>query len=193
MKIKYIKTIYNVYKIILYIAIITIIFLFAFYIVKRLIDKDKPSKVFGVYIIEVAPFSGSMYNESEEYKDITLSPGDLLFIKPLSKEQYELGMVVTFYDNDGVLTTHQIIEINDDTLITKGINKNNSEDEPIKYEQLIGKVNHVWHGFRTTVDFVTSPIGIILIVGGLFLINFGLNLIDKAIKKKVDETKEVEV
>lgn len=193
MKIKYIKTIYNIFKIILYTLLILIIFLFAFYITKRLIDKDKPSKIFGVYIIEVAPKSGSMYNESEEYKDISLSPGDLLFIKPLKKEEYEIGMTVTFYDNDGVITTHQIVELNDDTLVTKGINKNNSEDEPITYDQLLGNVNHVWHDFRTSVDFATSPIGIILIVGGLVIINFGLNFIDKKIKKKVEETKKVEI
>lgn len=192
MNIKWIQKIYNAFKITFYVLIILIIFIFAYYIIKRLIDKDKPSNIFGVYIVEVAPGSGSMYNTSDEYKDITLSPGDLLFIKPLDNEDYEIGMTITFYDNDDVITTHQIIEINEDTLITKGINDNNSEDEPIKYSQIIGKVNHVWRGFRSTVDYFTSPLGIIVTVGCLFGFNYLLNFIDKKIKKKVEETKDLQ-
>lgn len=190
MNIKIVQKVYNIIKIIFYVIIILIIFLLSYYLIKRLIDKDKPSKIFGTYIVEVAPGSGSMYNTSEEYKDIMLSPGDLLFIKPITKEECELGMVITFYDNDGVITTHQIIELNDETLVTKGINKNNSPDEAIKYSQILGKVNNVWHGFRNIVGFVTSPIGIIVIVGGLVGINFLMNYIDKLIKKKVEEKTE---
>lgn len=191
MNIKRVQQIYKVFKIIFYVAIILIILLLSYYIIKRLIDKDKPTKIFGNYIIEVAPGSGSMYNTSDEYKDITLSPGDLLFIKPITSDECQIGMVITFYDNDGVITTHQIIELYEETLVTKGINANNSADEPIEYSQILGKVNNVWHGFRGLIDFITSPIGIIIVVGGLFGINYLMNLIDKLIKKKVEETTEL--
>lgn len=180
---------YKIIKIVLYSLVILCMCFFAYYIIKRLIDKDKPSKIFGNYIVEVAPGSGSMYNTSDEYKDISLSPGDLLFVTPLKKEEYEVGMTITFYDKQGIVTTHQIIRIDGDTIVTKGINKDNSEDEPITYDMIIGHVEKVWHGFRGKVNFFTTPIGIIIVIGVLVGINFGLNYLDKRLKPN-DENSE---
>ena len=190
MKAEKIYKTYKIIKIVLYSIIILCMCFFAYYIIKRLIDKDKPSKIFGRYIVEVAPGSGSMYNESEEYKDISLSPGDLLFVKPLKKEEYKVGMTVTFYDKQNVITTHQIIRIDGDTIVTKGINKDNSEDEPITYDMLIGSVTSVWRGFRTKANFFTSPIGIIIVLTALVGINFGLNYLDKKLKGNTLKDKE---
>lgn len=182
---KKIYKIFKIFEIFLYSIVILCILLFSYYMIKRLIDKDKPSKIFGHYIIEVAKGSGSMYNPSEEYAKISLSPGDLLFVKPLKNEEYELGMTITFFDKDNVITTHQIVKIEDDVIVTKGINKDNSLDDPITYDQILGCVTKVWRGFRGKVNFFTTPIGIILVIGILFGINFGLNLVDKVLKEKL--------
>lgn len=192
MKMEKIYKTYKIIKIVLYSILILCICFFAYYIIKRLVDKDKPSKIFGRYIVEVAPGSGSMYNKSEEFKDISLSPGDLLFVKPLKKEEYKVGMTVTFYDKQNVITTHQIIRIEGDTLITKGINKDNSEDEPITYEMLIGSVISVWRGFRKKVNFFTSPIGIVIVLTMIIGVNFGLNYLDKKLKENSLKTKKQE-
>lgn len=184
------KSIYKIYCVIKYslygIAILCMCF-FCYYIARRIIDKDKPSKIFGYYIVEVAPGSGSMYNPSEEYKDISLSPGDLLFIKKIPNSEYEVGMTITFYDEKGIITTHQIIKIESDTIITKGINKNNSEDEPIKYQQIIGKVDKVFKNFREKANFFVSPLGIIIVIIILVAINFTLNFLDKRLKEQVNK------
>ena len=190
MKAKRIYKIYNVIKYSLYgIAILCMCF-FGYYIARRIIDKDKPSKIFGYYIVEVAPGSGSMYNPSEEYKDISLSPGDLLFIKKIANSDYKVGMTITFYDEKGIITTHQIIKIENETIVTKGINKNNSEDEPITYQQIIGKVDKVYKNFREKANFFVSPLGIILVVVVLVAINFTLNFLDKKLKENIDKEKK---
>lgn len=171
-------------KIIFYIITCLLIIIFGYYIIKRMIDQPNPTKIFGHYLVEVAPGSGSMYNTDEKYQDIMLSPGDLLFVKPLKKEEYKIGMTITFYDKDKNITTHQIIKKENNLIITKGINENNSEDEPITYQQIIGKVNKVWRNFRNQANFIASPIGIILTITILFTINFGFNLGDKYFKKQ---------
>jgi len=186
MKLKRLYLIYKIFKIVLISLVLLCICFFSYYIIKRLIDKNKPSKIFGRYIVEVEQGSGSMYNTSEEYKDISLSPGDLLFIKPLKKSDYAVGMTITFYDADGIVTTHQIIRLNEREVVTKGINKENSEDAPISYDQIIGCVNKVWHGFRQKANFFTSIPGIILIVLILFGANFGLSALDKFFKKNLE-------
>ncbi len=181
---KKIYKIIQILKIIFYALIILLIILSGYYIIKRIKDKQNPSKIFGYYIVEVAPGSGSMYNPDDEYKDITLSPGDLLFIKPLKDEEYKIGMTITFYDENKNITTHQIIRFENDLIITKGINKNNTEDKPITYQQIIGKVDHVWHSFRKTANFFISPKGIIITIFTIFAINFAFEFLDKKLKVK---------
>lgn len=175
--------IYQIFKIVFFTLIISLILFLSYYIIRRLIDQDKPSKIFGMYVIEVAQGSGSMYNEDPKFAGISLSPGDLLFVRSLQNSEYEVGMTISFYDKDGVLITHQIIEMNDETLITKGINKENSPDEPITYDMILGKVQNVWRGFRSKINFFISPLGIILFIIIILGINFGLNMLDKYFNK----------
>ena len=74
--------------------------------------------------------SGSMWPE--------LKKGDLILIKGIeSKEEINIGDVIV-YSNVKGFTIHRVIEMNKDSLITKG-DANNVKDSPVKYEEIIGK------------------------------------------------------
>ena len=69
-----------------------------------------------------------------------LKQGDLVFIEGIqSREDIAKGDVVVFLNrSNNTLTIHRVIEMRDDTLVTKG-DANFTEDTPAKYEDVIGK------------------------------------------------------
>ena len=74
--------------------------------------------------------SGSMWPE--------LKKGDLILIKGIdSKEDINISDVIVYINVKG-FTIHRVIEMNEDSLVTKG-DANNVKDKPIKYEEIIGK------------------------------------------------------
>ena len=74
--------------------------------------------------------SGSMWPE--------LKKGDLILIKGInSKEEINMGDII-IYTNVKGFTIHRVIEMNEDSLVTKG-DANNVKDSPIKYEEVVGK------------------------------------------------------
>ena len=66
----------------------------------------------------------------------TIEVNDIVIVK-ITKDVSE-NDIITFKQNDAIIT-HRIIGIDDEYINTKG-DANNSEDSPIKKEQVIGKV-----------------------------------------------------
>ena len=178
---------FKVFEKILYGILIILILIFGYYIVQRLINKDKPTKMFGYYLYEVS--SWSMYDEDSED---SLSKGDLIFVKKLDNDEYKVGMTVTYDTGNNIPTTHKIIKIDGTTITTQGINKegNTSSDDPFDVSKIIGEVQGVWRGYRKTMDFAVSPLGIILILGIGFVFIEGLSLINKKLNSKVEKKEE---
>jgi len=91
--------------------------------------------------------SGSMWPE--------LKKGDLVFIKYVDKSELKIGDIIVFKNistsSRQVLgfTIHRIVELNENTLKTKG-DANNVVDAPIEYSEIVGK----------TVNFKEKPIKI---------------------------------
>mgnify|MGYP000242502502 CR=1 FL=1 len=56
--------------------------------------------------------------------------------------ELKVGDIISFRQGQSVIT-HRINEILEDTYITKGDNNNTTDDEPITYEQIEGKVEKV--------------------------------------------------
>ena len=78
-----------------------------------------------------------------------LKKGDLVLIKGASgKDEIKKGDVVV-YSNEKGFTIHRVIEIKENTFITKG-DANNVKDKPIEYDKLVGK----------TLNFKNKPIRI---------------------------------
>ncbi len=73
--------------------------------------------------------SGSMWPE--------LKKGDLVFIEYADKNNLAIRDIVV-YKNEKGFTIHRIIELNEETLKTKG-DANNIADAPVEYNRIVGK------------------------------------------------------
>lgn len=93
----------------------------------KFIEKEYPIKLLGMSFLIVT--TGSMEPE--------INAGELIVIR--EKENYEVGDIVTFLDNDDFLITHRIVEIDENVMKTKG-DANNLFDEQEKIENIKGEV-----------------------------------------------------
>ena len=66
-----------------------------------------------------------------------LKKGDLVFIEYADKDSLAIRDIVVFKNEEG-FTIHRIIELNKDTLKTKG-DANNVADKPVEYEKIVGR------------------------------------------------------
>lgn len=66
----------------------------------------------------------------------TVDVNDMVIVK--ITDDFQVGDIAT-YQADGYFVTHRIISINKDQIITKG-DSNNTEDDPIGRDKIIGKV-----------------------------------------------------
>lgn len=96
--------------------------------------------------------SGSMEPE--------LSKGDLIIVKEVST--LEMDQVVAFQDGQS-LVVHRIVEIGDETIITKG-DANNVEDEPIEKSRVKGEVVFAIPYMGSIIEFIKTPLGTIAII-----------------------------
>jgi len=185
------KKILKIIEWIIVALLILFICVLGYYIISRLVNKGKPAKVFGYYVFEVS--SWSMYNENSEH---SLKKGDLIFVKPLKSEAYEVGMVVTYIqENVEMPITHMIVEREGNTITTRGINEegNTSNDAPFDVSKILGEVKGVWRNYEKFINWTTSPIGIICIVLIGFLVVEGIYLLHSSLgnqSKKEESRKE---
>lgn len=74
--------------------------------------------------------SGSMEPE--------LEIGDIIIIKKY--DNYEVGDIVTYLDDDNILVTHRIIEKTENGFVLKGDNNNTKDKEIVNKDIIAGKV-----------------------------------------------------
>lgn len=91
--------------------------------------------------------------------------------------------VITF-EKENFLITHRVLELNEDNLVTKG-DANNTEDKPIEYTDVIGKVVNIIPNIAVWEQVFSEKTVIIPLVGGITLLIFAV-LIDtnETIKEK---------
>ena len=118
--------------------------------------KDKIPMPFG-YGMSVV-LSGSMESR--------LSVDDLVIIK--ATDNYKVNDIVLFQDGNS-LVIHRIIEIDGDTVTTKG-DANNVADEPIQKSQIKGVLVYDIAGFGAVVKILKQPVFVILILAAAFLL-----------------------
>ena len=116
---------------------------------------DKP--FFGYRIFEVG--SGSM--------EPTLSINDLIITK---EGTYEKNDIVT-YKKGNTYITHRIISINGDEIITKG-DSNNTNDDPISKDDIVGKFVHLLriNGFVVYLFSITKFWILLFLIGILITV-----------------------
>jgi len=92
----------------------------------------------------------------------TIHVGDFVIINTKAKN-YEVGDIVTFYDNEGSFVTHKIISIANDSMITKGDN-NDSDDGIVPTKDIVGKyVAKITSGGKIMAS-LKSPFTMIMIL-----------------------------
>ena len=79
--------------------------------------------------------TGSMKN--------AINPGDMILVK--SNSEIQLNDIITFKQGEDFVT-HRVIEVYSETYVTKG-DANNTKDEPITKNQVVGKVVKIFPGF----------------------------------------------
>lgn len=71
-----------------------------------------------------------------------LKKGDLIFIKGVEgKDNIKVGDIIVYRNPKG-FTIHRVIEMKEETLVTKG-DANNVSDNPISYDEIIGKTFNI--------------------------------------------------
>lgn len=80
-----------------------------------------------------------------------LEKGDIVFIKKTPKEDLQVGDVVV-WQNPGGFTIHRIVELKENTLVTKG-DANFSEDAPVAYEDVVGR-NLRWGEWYVRIPYL---------------------------------------
>lgn len=134
-----------------------IIIIGIYYIIQiKVLNRDF-ADMFGYTFFEVA--TGSMAN--------TIEIGDVVIVK-LTKEVNENDIIV--YKDEDNFVTHRLILKDGEKLIAKG-DANNSEDKPIKQEQILGQVIYtipkigIWRKVFTSPEILILIIIVIILLG----------------------------
>ena len=127
--------------------------------------KKKYANIIGYTAFEVV--TGSMAN--------TINVGDIVFVK-ITESVSENDIIV--YESDDGIITHRLISIDGENFIAKG-DANNQKDDPIKKEQIIGKVIKIMPEIAIWRNVLLTPEIIILITISISLIGIVISLSDK--------------
>ena len=129
----------------LIISVLALIFLIGSYVQIEFMNKDYP-EVFGYTIFQVA--SGSMMD--------AIKVDDIVIVKIDNDiNNIKTGEIIVFKQDNNIIT-HRVVEINGEELITKG-DANNTNDEPITKDSVIGKVTKIIPNIAIWKRVLTSP------------------------------------
>ena len=153
---------------IMVVVVITIIGLYYMAQVK-ILNKDY-ANIFGYTFFEVA--TGSMAN--------TINIGDIVVVKV--NEAFKENDIIVYKEENSFIT-HRVIKIDGQDLITRG-DANNSEDKPIKSDQILGKVIYVIPKIGIWRKVLASPEILGMIIISIILLGVVLMLTSKTEKEK---------
>lgn len=118
-------------------------------------------------IFNVSLFGYRIYRIGSGSMDPYLEVNDVILIK--SQNDYKVDDIITYKSNDNEYITHRIVEIDGDKIITKG-DANNTEDKPIKKNNIIGKLVFKFVGFSfISYLFNKSIFWVLLFIVGLII------------------------
>ena len=146
----------NVFRYIVFSFIGIVLGLFVYTQNAKGLLKDKIPMPFG-YGMSVV-LSGSMESR--------LSVDDLVIIK--ATDNYKVNDIVLFQDGNS-LVIHRIIEIDGDTVTTKG-DANNTADEPINKSQIKGVLVYDIAGLGAVINILKQPVSVFIILAAAFLL-----------------------
>ena len=117
-------------------------------------------------IFHVSFFGFRMYRIGSGSMKPYLNINDYILVR--ESDEYKVNDVITYQIN-GEYVTHRIVSISDDLIITKG-DANNTSDEPIKNENIIGKIVMKFSVLGFILYLFSKPISLVLLLIISFLI-----------------------
>ena len=96
-----------------------------------------------------------------------LSVNDLLLVK--GGGVVKVDDIITYVSPQGSLITHRVIEVFEDSYFAQG-DANNVPDEKISGQRVLGKVIYIFHGAGSIVEKISSPVGVIFLMGMTVLV-----------------------
>ena len=115
-------------------------------------------------------FGYSMFEVQTGSMSDTINPGDWILVK--TTKNIELNDIVT-YSQKGEFITHRVVETYKDTYITKG-DANNSKDDPINKDQIVGKVKKILPGLGIIRKTFFNPLVLVALIVTLYTISYVL-------------------
>ena len=113
----------------------------------------------------------------------TLEVHDMIFIR--EREEDQIDDIITYRDGQSYIT-HRLVEITEEgKYIAKG-DMNNTPDSPIDPSQVVGKVVFVIPKIGLVINFLRTPIGILILIATGAALIYLPGIIDK-IKKQSKE------
>lgn len=155
---KYISKILEIILNIIIILMSIVVIFAATYVVQTRVMKKDYANIFGYTGFEV--ITGSMSG--------TIEIGDVVIVK--IDDSIEENDIIVYRQEDDFIT-HRVVNINGDTLTTKG-DANNSEDRQIDIKQVLGKVIYIIPKVSIWKKVMSTPVVSISIITTILL--FGL-------------------
>ena len=113
----------------------------------------------------------------------TIMVDDYVFVK-VTKDIKENDIISFKYEND--IVTHRVVSIEEDTIQTKGDN-NNTVDNPITEDQVIGKVVYIGKNFGKFKKLVTNPIVFVPFLAAVVLFSIYFKMLTKERSEQVEK------
>lgn len=152
-------------NIIILIIVIIAIFVVYNFVQTKILNKEY-CNIFGYTIFQVS--TGSMSN--------TIEVDDIVIVK-LNKENLKENDIIVFKQDENIIT-HRIIKKENDKITTKG-DANNAEDNPIKQDDVIGKVIKIIPNIAIWKKVLKTPKVIISIIITITLFIISISLKDE--------------
>ena len=156
---------------ILAVVFLCLVLLFNLYmVISKLAFKNDMPKVFGyANAIIISPSMGD-----------TIEVHDMIIIR--EREEYQIRDIITYRDWQDFVT-HRLIEITEEGKYIAQGDANNTPDSPIDPSQVVGKVVFVIPKIGVVINFLRTPIGILILITVGAALVYLPGVIDK-IKKK---------
>ena len=102
----------------------------------------------------------------------TIHVGDIVIIDTKAND-YQEKNIVTYEDENGLLVTHRIVDIDNYYMVTKGDN-NESDDGDISLDAIVGKLVYQSHLLGQIISILQNKIVLVLIfiIGTLICVGF---------------------
>ena len=129
-------------------------------IVKRVIEKDKPTDIFGysMFVVNTNYMSGD--------KEDSVNDGDFIIVKKVAFEELNIGDVVLYESAEGSLILGRIQSTSrNSTFNVQADNLNNIFAERMSESNYFGKVQSNSNVLGGIFDFILSPMGLVLFIG----------------------------